>query len=117
MRYVAKRAKEKSILGALLTKEFGLLTASANYMLNCGLGALLIPISGVLILIKGHVIIHVMNVMFTGYEDAIAILFVTILCTLSSMVDTAVPSVSLEGKSIWIPQSLPVEPKQILKAK
>ena len=29
----------------------------------------------------------------------------------------AAPSVSLEGKSLWIPQSLPVEPRTVLRAK
>ena len=33
------------------------------------------------------------------------------------MIDVAAPSVSLEGKSIWIPQSLPVDPGKVLRAK
>ena len=36
---------------------------------------------------------------------------------LASMNDTAAPSVSLEGKTIWLVQSLPVTPWQVLRAK
>jgi ABC-2 type transport system permease protein len=39
------------------------------------------------------------------------------ICMMTSMIDMAVPSVSLEGKSIWIPQSLPVAAKTVLRAK
>ena len=36
---------------------------------------------------------------------------------LASMNDMTAPSVSLEGKSIWIAQSMPIEPWQALRAK
>ena len=39
------------------------------------------------------------------------------LFLLSSMAEMAAPSVSLEGKSLWIPLSLPVEAKTVLRAK
>ncbi|MBE5906945.1 MAG: hypothetical protein E7277_09245 [Lachnospiraceae bacterium] len=115
--YVAKSVREKSVFSALLAKEFGRFTASANYMLNCGLGVLLIPICGVLLLAKGARFVDAMKVIFPERPEAAAILIIAALCTLTSMIDTAVPSVSLEGKSIWIPQSLPVEPKVVLRVK
>ena len=36
---------------------------------------------------------------------------------LASMNDMAAPSVSLEGKSLWLMQSLPITPWQVLRAK
>lgn len=39
------------------------------------------------------------------------------LCTLVGMNDMAAPSVSLEGKSLWLAQSLPVTSWQVLRAK
>lgn len=39
------------------------------------------------------------------------------LCMLAAMNDMAAPSVSLEGKSLWLLQSLPVTPWQVLRAK
>ena len=39
------------------------------------------------------------------------------LCLLASMNDMAAPSVSLEGRQLWLAQSLPVTPWQVLRAK
>ena len=40
-----------------------------------------------------------------------------ILCALASMNDMSAPSVSLEGKNLWLIQSLPITPWQVLRAK
>ena len=117
VRYVEKTVREKSVFGALLRKEFGRFASSANYMLNCGLGVLLIPALGVLLLMKGRAICEAVGEAISGRPDCAAVLICAILCMLASMNDMAVPSVSLEGKSIWIPLSLPVEPKRVLRAK
>ena len=116
-RYVEKAVKEKGVFGALLAKEFARFGSSANYMLNSGLGILLIPLCGVLLLLKGRALCAVLDGVFTSCPGTAAVLLCTALCTLSSMNDMAAPSVSLEGKSLWIPQSLPVEPKTVLRAK
>lgn len=117
IRYVEKTVREKSVFGALLGKEFGRFTSSANYMLNCGLGVLLVPSFGVLLLIKGRGMCEAVGEAISGRPDCAAILVCAALCMVASMNDMVVPSVSLEGKSLWIPQSLPVEPRKILHAK
>lgn len=117
VRYTEKRVKEKSAFGALLGKEFGRFTSSPNYMLNCGLGILLIPAAGVLLLIKGRMVVEALSRAISGKPDVAAVLLCAALGLLGAMNDTAAPSVSLEGKSIWIPQSLPVEPRTALRAK
>ena len=116
-RYVEKRARENSPFGAMLGKEFARFTSSANYMLNCGLGVLLLPAMGILLLIKGRELDMVFSILLAEYPDAFAVLLCAMLCLLSAMNDTAAPSVSLEGKSLWIPQSLPVSAKTVLRAK
>ena len=117
IRYTARREKQLSASSALLKKEFGKLTSSANYMLNCALSTLLIPIVAVVLLIKGPLLVETLNAVFGGTGGAVTVLFATALCMAATMNDTAAPSVSLEGKNIWIPQSLPVEPWQVLRAK
>ena len=117
VRYVEKTMREKTVFGALLGKEFARFTASPNYMLNCGLGILLIPAGGILLLIKGREICETMNQIFSARPDSTAILVCTMLCMLSSMNDMSAPSISLEGKSLWIPQSLPIQPRTVLRAK
>ena len=117
VRYAEKPVKEKTVFGALLGKEFARFTSSPNYMLNCGLGILLIPACGILFLVKGSMLSETINRVFAGKPDTAAILLCTVLCLVSAMDDMAAPSVSLEGKSLWIAQSLPVEPKAVLRAK
>lgn len=115
--YKEKAVREKSAFGALLGKELGRFKSSPNYMLNCGLGILFIPVFGVLLLVKGQLVTEILGSAFPAYQDSAAILLCTGLCGLAAMNDMAAPSVSLEGRSLWIPQSLPVEPKQVLRAK
>ena len=117
VKYTARREKQRSAATALLKKEFGRLTSSANYMLNCAMSTLLIPILAVLILIKGPVLVDTLNAVFGGTGGAVTVLFVTALCTASAMNDTAAAAVSLEGRNVWIAQSLPVEAWQVLRAK
>lgn len=66
---------------------------------------------------KGRKIFTMLNGMF-GSHDGVVLLLVTImLCGLISMDIMTAPSISLEGKSLWIAQSLPVTSWQVLRAK
>ena len=87
-------------------------------MLNCGLGVIALPIVGVVMLFKRNDILDFMN-MISGSEreGMLIVLVVTALSLLASMNDMVVPSVSLEGKNIWIAQSLPMDLWQMLRAK
>lgn len=116
-RYKEKTVKEKSPFRALLGKEFKKLGSSANYMLNCGLGVLFIPVLGVVLLVKGKGMLAALEGVFGAESGIIFLFFCAAVLMASSMIDTAAPAVSLEGRSIWIPQSLPVEPKTVLRAK
>ena len=117
IKYTARREKQRSAASALLSKEFGRFSSSANYMLNCSLGTLLLPILGVVLLVKGPFLVEVLESVFGSQSGAVTVLICTALCTACAMNDSAAPSVSLEGKNIWIPQSLPVDPWQVLRAK
>ncbi|MBQ3276098.1 MAG: hypothetical protein IJH47_03450 [Oscillospiraceae bacterium] len=117
VRYTEKRAREKTPFGALLGKEFARFAASPNYMLNCGLGVLLLPACGVLLLLKGRMVFETIDGVFSGRPGSAAVILCAALFLAVSMNDMAAPSVSLEGKSLWIPQSLPVAPKTALRAK
>ena len=117
VRYVEKPVRMKSLFGAVLSKEFSRFTSNSNYMLNCGLSTLLIPALGVLLLLKGREICLVMDDFLASRPGFTSVLLCTMMCTVAAMNDMATPSVSLEGKSLWIPQTLPLEPKMILRAK
>ena len=115
--YKEKAVKPKSVHGALLAKEFSRFLSSPLYMLNCGLGILLLPIAGGALVWKGGTIISVLNSVFGARAGCTQVLLCAVVCMLASMNDTAAPSVSLEGKTIWLVQSLPVTPWQVLRAK
>ncbi|WP_026496168.1 hypothetical protein [Butyrivibrio sp. WCD3002] len=115
--YVEKKVKEKSIFGAMLSKELARFTSSPNYMLNCGLGILLIPASGVYFLLEAGEFMPLINEAIGERPQCATILVCMALCLLSSMNGMAAPSVSLEGKNLWISQSLPVKPWTALSAK
>ena len=115
--YKESAARQKSVGATLLIKELRRFTSSANYMLNCGLGTLLLPIGGIFLLWKGGDMIPVLNEVFGAQPGSVPLLLCAMVCLLASMNDMAAPSVSLEGKSLWLLQSLPVTPWQVLRAK
>ena len=117
--YREKREKRKSEFGALLGKEFGRFTSSPNYMLNCGLGTILLPVFGVAVLIKGKGLLKSLYQMFAGQDiDGFVVVGIVVAISLvASMNDMIVPSISLEGKNLWILQSLPVKIRNVLRAK
>lgn len=106
----------KSAGAALLGKELRRFTSSANYMLNCALGTLVLPIIGVAALIKADFLRGIAQAMQLPAEW-LSLLVCAALCMAASLNDITAPSVSLEGKHLWVVQSLPVSPWQVLKAK
>lgn len=115
--YKEKAMKPKSISRALLGKEFGRFLSSPVYMLNCGLGILLLPIAGAALLWKSGTIISMLNEVFGTRASCTPLILCALICVLASMNDMVTPSVSLEGKTLWLVQSLPVTPWQVLRAK
>ena len=115
--YRAKKAKRKSANAALLSKEFSRFVSSPTYMLNCALGTLFMPVAGIAFLIKGKALLEMMTDAFSLGGETVAVLAVFAVCAIASMNDITAPSVSLEGKSIWLTRSLPVGTWQILSAK
>ncbi|WP_337640952.1 hypothetical protein [Anthropogastromicrobium sp.] len=115
--YKETAVRPKSVSLALLGKEFSRFLASPNYMLNCGLGILMLPVCGVALLWKGGALIELLGGVFGEKPGSVPMLLCAMGCMIASMNDMAVPSVSLEGKSLWLMQSLPVKPWQVLRAK
>ncbi|MDO4475229.1 MAG: hypothetical protein Q4B59_00400 [Lachnospiraceae bacterium] len=116
-KYREKLARQSTVSGALLRKEFGRFTASASYMLNCGLGALMTLLMAGFMLIKADMVREMFVIIPQEYQSILPVVFSTVIALCASMSDVCAPSVSLEGKNIWIPQSLPVTAWQVLCAK
>ncbi len=112
---------QRSQFAAMLGKELGRFTSSADYMLNCGLGIPLMIIAGIILLIKkGTIAAQLLPEISRAFENpggVAAILCSAAICLMGSMSDMAAPSVALEGKNLWIVRSLPVGSRIALKAK
>lgn len=115
--YRQKEIKVKKPFTALYFKELKRFTSSAGYMLNCGFGILFILILGGTLLLKGGEFSLAAQTEMGIPSQLISAAVIFAMCLVSGMNNMAVPSVSLEGKSIWLLQSLPVLPEEILRAK
>lgn len=116
--YREKAARVRGRMSALLRRELGRFTSSASYMMNAGIGLLFIPVIGVLALVKGAGLAEALAA--EGLEAFVAYLpstMAVVLCFMTCMVVISAPSVSLEGKSLWIAQTLPISPLNVLLAK
>ncbi len=116
VKYREKAAKLRSVPRAMFGKELSRFTASPNYMLNCGLGLLFLPIVGILLLVKAAWVRDIVALLEWD-ADFLTLMLSGALCSMASMVDITAPSVSLEGKSLWLAQSLPILPWEALRAK
>ncbi|MEI3218791.1 MAG: hypothetical protein V8S08_03120 [Lachnoclostridium sp.] len=74
-------------------------------------------IAAVVLLVKADFVRDVVNGVFMGNKDFVSLMAVVAICTLSFMNDITAPSVSLEGKNLWLEQSFPVSGLQVLMAK
>ena len=116
--YKEKVLKSSSAASALLRRELGRFTSSPNYMLNCGLSSVVLPALGVLLLVKYGTVLPLLEKVFGDEASgAVTALLCAALCLIGSMNDMSASSVSLEGKNLWLAQSLPVTPWQVLRAK
>lgn len=115
--YRAKAVRCRSISSALLDRELRRFTSSANYMLNCGFGTIFLVLASGFLLWQGRELLELVSQSFPERSSAMPVLLAFVLCLLSAMNDATAPSVSLEGKQLWLAQSLPVSPWQVLRAK
>lgn len=115
---VGKKAdvKVRSVSHTLFQKELLRFTKSANYMLNCALGTVFLVVAGVAMVLKKSMIQEMMQELPIGKELYTA-LVIAMVCFMATTNYITTPSVSMEGKNLWILQTLPVSGWDILKQK
>ncbi len=117
---IAYKHKEMKVFSsdtALYKKELKRLFSTPTYLLNCGLGSLFLLVGGVAAVFKGKDISELLIQIYPGMGEIIPLLLCVIICMIASLNMITAPSISLEGKSIWILQSLPVSYKKVFWAK
>ena len=116
VKYEERAMQTASPSSAMFRRELKRLLYSPVYILNAGLGVIFIAIAAVALVIKKTDILVL--VAQTGYDSTTVIAAIVFgLCLMSSVILFTAPSVSLEGKTLWIVKSLPISEKEILKAK
>lgn len=116
--YREKAQRANSPMLALMKKEMRHFSSNATYMMNEGLGLLFAVALSVYFFVERHTLLSMLQELeLPGAADMLPPLAAALLCLCGSMVVISAPSVSLEGKSIWLAQSLPVTGGQILCAK
>ena len=112
--------KSTGVASALLSRELKRFVSSPTYMLNCGFGIAILLVLTVFALVKRELLdrmITAIGSMLPGVEQMLPMAVLLTVCMCSGMNAVSTPSVSLEGKHLWILRSLPVSGKMVLSAK
>lgn len=115
--YRARKMRASGQFNALLRKEMNRFFSCPTYMLNCGLGSVIMIVGIIFLFLKKDMLLELAAQMELISPGCMTVLGACIVCALACMNDSAAPSISLEGKHIWLLQSLPVDGKTVLRAK
>ena len=119
-RFDSGSVKVKGARGALLGREFKHLFNSPVYLLNCALGALMVPlVTGILLFNIPQEAVGDLKAWVGNFADetVIGLVCSAVVVFMSSMCYITAPSISIEGKNFWILKSAPINPMDVLGAK
>ncbi len=98
-----KKVNTDSCLISMIKKEIVLITKEKQYLLNAGLGCIFLIILSFVVVFDKSLLFKISN-----KKDVTAIFLLAIPCLSSIMNLFSASSISLEGKSLWLPKSLPI---------
>ena len=116
IKYREKALKVSGIRMAFVKKELRHFIASPMYILNATMGAIFMLILAGILIVKSEMITNFVASM-PQLNFSLPTLFAAALCVLSGTNFVSAPSISLEGSNLWIAQSLPVSPFDVLWSK
>lgn len=114
-RATAAPARQQSVQRALLRRELLHLGGSAAYLLNCAMGTFGLFVLGGAALYKANDLRALAAQLPSAEWGAVFAAFLVAMIAGTNFLTA--PSVSLEGESLWLIQSLPVTSWQVLRAK
>ena len=106
----------KKLSSTLFGRELSRFVSSPTYMLNCSFGVLLYLALSVVVLVKSKDI-STLVLSFNFAKRYLPLIVSGLLCLISVMNSVTAPSISMEGKSVWVALSMPIDIKKIFKAK
>ncbi|MCI8388776.1 MAG: hypothetical protein HFE63_09955 [Clostridiales bacterium] len=100
---------------ALLRRELSHLIGSPAYMLNCCIGSVMLIIAAAAMLINRSMV----SELTAEFGDLVpfALIAILVVCYITSMSILTAPSISIEGRTLWLLKSLPLNVNGILRAK
>lgn len=108
--------KSRQVVWAIVHKEFKRFTSNVPYLMNNGIGMILVLLFSIVCVVVGidrFVDDSVLSIIRGDIAGALPFLFLMVL----TMSCTTSASLSLEGKNLWIIQSLPVSSRTVLQGK
>lgn len=100
----------------LIKREFKRLVSCPAYMLNCGLGLLMMVAAAVLLAFNAGKIDSLLQ-QFSFPELSVSVFAALLIGLMSATICFSAASVSLEGKTLWILRSAPIDASKILHSK
>ncbi len=116
IKYKRTELKAAGAMSALLKKELRRFASNSMIILNSALGSIFLVIMGVAALIYRDRLLEVLGFM-PGGSDTLAGVAVLALAFMGAMDYISSATISLEGKSLWIPKTIPVPVRTILMSK
>ena len=121
--YRKKEMKAGTISSALIKKEFQRFFTSATYFLNSFMGIIFMILIAAAIILNLNGIKEFISEISTGLgfllpiENIMAFFGIAIIIVISAFNIPTSVCISLEGKTLWILQSMPLKAKDVLLAK
>ena len=118
---VAKQKRDETVrtpMGTICKKEAKRFFSSTTYLTNIGMGLFMVVAFVIAGIVLKEKLVAMLGSMMDGKGDLlIPAILVAGMGFLASMTPISAPSVSLEGKHIWILRSMPIAGADVLKAK
>lgn len=116
VKYEEKELAVSSVRLALLKKELTHFFSIAGYILNGSLGVAFLLVATGYVLVKRNELLPILEMM-PVIEPFLGLIAAAAICGTNSMNIISAPTISLEGKNLWIVSTCPVPTKDILLAK
>ncbi len=117
-KYIRQSMKKTNIQYSLIKKEIGYFFSIPAYVMNAGMSTIMAVFLGVGILLRGAEMNAWLPEMFPDASNSLMPLAVgsslALCCTIN---DVTAPSISLEGKTLWLLKSTPINAMKIFWGK
>ncbi len=115
--YKEKSVKRASAGLAFFRKELQFFKNTPIYILNCALGSVICILFSIILAVKKELILSAFSVLSGSSPSSYMLICASLLCFFASTNNLTSASISLEGKTLWLLKSVPVDVKDIFFGK